>query len=126
MNKQIEERSNLALIVDTAIRDWQDRRYACNEEGLVEVKERLAESIAAAVLANGYRKQSEGEWIEDGYSDNPCVCSKCGAESQYVSKFHETFEYDWEENLQSAGYEEIRDYIRTPYCPECGAKMKGD
>lgn len=31
----------------------------------------------------------------------------------------------WEENLQSTGYEEIRDYIRTPYCPNCGAKMDG-
>lgn len=106
-----QERDDLALIVDYAIRDWT-------------VEESMAESIAAAVLANGYRKQSEGEWIEDGYFDNPCVCSKCGAESQYVSKFHEKFDYDWEENLQPAGYEETREYIRTPYCPECGAKMK--
>ena len=68
-DKLIEERSDLATIVDNAIRDWQDRRYACNEEGLVAVKERLAESIAAAVLANGYHRQVEGEWVsveEDG------------------------------------------------------------
>ena len=66
-----------------------------------------------------------GEWIEDGYSDCPCVCSYCGEEAQYISRFEETFDYDWEENLQSTGYEEIREYIRTPYCPNCGTKMDG-
>lgn len=67
-----------------------------------------------------------GEWIEDGYNDIPCVCSCCGAEAQYTSTFEETFDYDWEENLCSTGYEEIREYIRTPFCPNCGAKMDGD
>ena len=64
-----------------------------------------------------------GEWIEDGYAEKPCVCSYCGEEAQYISRFEETFDYDWEENLQSTGYEEIREYIRTPYCPNCGAKI---
>ena len=67
-----------------------------------------------------------GEWVEDGYNDIPCVCSCCGAEAQYTSTFEETFDYDWEENLCSTGYEEIREYIRTPFCPNCGAKMDGD
>ena len=66
-----------------------------------------------------------GEWIEDGYAEKPCVCSYCGEEAQYISRFEETFDYDWEENLQSTGYEEIREYIRTPYCPNCGARMDG-
>lgn len=66
-----------------------------------------------------------GEWIEDGYYDNPCVCSNCGAEANYVSTFEETFDYDWEENLQHTGYEEHKEYIKTPYCPNCGAKMDG-
>lgn len=67
-----------------------------------------------------------GEWVEDGYNDIPCVCSCCGAEAQYTSTFEETFDYDWEENLVPCGYEEIREYIRTPFCPNCGAKMDGD
>ena len=67
-----------------------------------------------------------GCWIEDGYYDISCVCSYCGAEAQHISKFNETFDYDWEENLQSTGYEETTEYIRTPYCPNCGAKMKGN
>jgi hypothetical protein len=65
------------------------------------------------------------EWIEDEYSEKPCVCSYCGKEAQYVSTFEETFDYDWEENLQSTGYEEHREYIKTQYCPNCGAKMVG-
>jgi hypothetical protein len=66
-----------------------------------------------------------GEWIEDSYYDIPCVCSCCGAEAQYTSTFKETFDYDWEENLCPTGYEEIREYIRTPFCSNCGAKMDG-
>lgn len=67
-----------------------------------------------------------GEWIEDGYNEFPCVCSCCGCEAHYTSTFEEKFDYDWEENLQSTGYEEYREYIRTPYCPNCGAKMDGE
>ena len=63
------------------------------------------------------------EWIEDGYEDSPCVCSYCGAEAHYTSTFSETFDYDYDENLQSTGYEETREYIQSPYCPHCGAKM---
>ena len=66
-----------------------------------------------------------GEWIEDGYYDISCVCLCCGAEAQYTSTFEETFDYDWEENLCSTGYEETREYIRTPFCSNCGARMDG-
>ena len=66
---------------------------------------------------------AHGEWIEDGYSDKPCVCSNCGAEANHITTFVETFDYDWEESLQPTGYEEIIDYVKTPYCSYCGAKM---
>lgn len=65
----------------------------------------------------------KGEWIGDGYDDIPCTCSHCGGEAHYTRTFQEQFDYDWEENLVSIGYEEIRDYIRSEYCPHCGAKM---
>lgn len=71
------------------------------------------------------QEAKHGEWIESGYYDIPCVCSYCGAEAQYTSTFKETFDYDWEENLYSTGYEEIKEYIKTPFCSNCGAKMGG-
>ena len=67
-----------------------------------------------------------GNWIENECCDISCVCSVCGAEAHYTSRFEETFDYDWEENLQSTGYEEIKEYIRTPYCSNCGARMDGE
>ena len=64
------------------------------------------------------------EWIEDGYRGLPCVCSYCGEEAHHTSTFKETFGYDWEENLKPTGFEEIREYIKTDYCPNCGADMR--
>lgn len=52
-----------------------------------------------------------GEWIEDGYYDIPCVCSYCGSEAHYKTVCRET--------------EVEKEYIKTPYCPYCGANMKG-
>lgn len=66
------------------------------------------------------------KWIEDGYYGIPCVCSHCGTEAHYTSTFVEKFDYDWEENLVPCGYEEIREYIRSNRCPECGAIMDGE
>lgn len=61
-----------------------------------------------------------GEWFY--YNDKLC-CSCCNEEAHYISTFQEQFDYDWNENLIPCGYEEHRDYIETPYCPHCGAKM---
>ena len=58
-----------------------------------------AEMIAEFVIEKqGYRKQSEGEWIwkSNGYMKH-LHCSCCGKQEE------------WE----------------TAYCPNCGAKMKG-
>ena len=53
----------------------------------------------------GYRKQSEGEWYEG-------ICTNCG---------HEALDYLDETPCGCT----MRTYI-TKYCPNCGAKMKGD
>lgn len=65
-----------------------------------------------------------GEWLEDEYNETT-YCSECKEEALYKSIFEEQFDYDWEENLVPCGYEEHKEYIRTKYCPYCGAKMDG-
>lgn len=66
-----------------------------------------------------------GEWLEDEYNETT-YCSECEKEALYNSTFELQFDYDWEENLVPCGYEEHKEYIRTKYCPNCGAKMGGD
>ena len=69
--------------------------------------ERLAETIYNA----GYRKQSEGEWIDEphfaqrGLKGKYYVCSKCNV---CVPTIVELPLNMWH------------------YCPNCGAKMRGD
>ena len=96
---------------------------ACEADALYKATDiyNVIKSVPAADVV----EVKHGEWVEDGYDDIHCICSCCGAEAQYTSTFEETFDYDWEENLCSTGYEETREYIRTPFCPNCGAKMDG-
>ena len=60
---------------------------------------------AEALYNAGYRKQSEGEWIEKPrpYEDE-IECSVCGANFNMIDNCTEKFDF----------------------CPNCGAKMKGD
>ena len=53
----------------------------------------------------GYRKQSEGEWIESDIPQEKYVCSLCGGACWY---------YDYQ-----------GDVAKSRFCPNCGAKMKG-
>jgi hypothetical protein len=111
---------NCSQIAANAALDLINRQRA-EIERLGKKIEGLLRSYSTAKVT----KIKHGKWIEDGYCDIPCVCSCCGAEAQYTSTFKETFDYDWEENLCPTGYEEIREYIRTPFCSNCGAKMDG-
>lgn len=71
------------------------------------IKVRVAcETIAERLYNAGYRKQSEGEWVDQyqGKYDNQLYkCSECG---------------------ETAFHDESRWFL-THYCPNCGAKMKG-
>ena len=86
--------------------------------------ESIAEDLTDYLLANGVIVQKQCEWIEDAYYDNPCVCSNCGTEAMYISRVNAIYDYDWDENLELIGHEETKEYIRTPYCYNCGAKLK--
>ena len=59
------------------------------------------EGTAKLLIEKGWHKQSEGEWGFDGMS---FTCSECG-------------EY--------APIDKHRNTIKSHYCPNCGAKMKG-
>ena len=56
------------------------------------------DELAKKMLDEGYRKQIEGEWITVGEELKDTTCSVCGY---------------WVETP----------YGKTPYCPNCGAKM---
>lgn len=55
---------------------------------------------AERAVEAGYVKQKEGEWVEKGDTFYVFACSACGGTVDF--KFQ-----------------------MTPYCPNCGAKMKG-
>lgn len=59
-----------------------------------------AEEYATLLYCEGYRKQSEVEWITEGKFFMEHICSVCGYSVDYL-------------------------YQRTPFCPNCGAMMKG-
>jgi hypothetical protein len=63
--------------------------------------------FAKALYNEGYHKQSEGEWIDKptgAYRRMQSWCSACGKHS---------------------GIGGIESNRHKPYCPNCGAKMKG-
>ncbi len=62
--------------------------------------------FAKKLFEDGYRKQKEGEWITSDIPQEKYVCSVCGGACWY---------YDYQ-----------ADVARSKYCPNCGAKMKGE
>ena len=61
---------------------------------------------AERIYCAGYRKQSEGEWV---------LLEECANEGVYCSVCHKKV-YRKEYANQK---------VMSPYCPNCGAKMKG-
>ena len=66
------------------------------------------QNTAEKMTAKGYRKQSEGEWVWktkiEPRAQNRLYCSACD-----------------EECLAKNNY-----YVKSNFCPKCGAKMKGE
>ena len=83
----------------------------CQECGCAECESdyRCEFSVECEILYNaGYRKQSEGEWR----SELIRRCDWKGREQQY-----------FQPNSCSICHNAVA--TRTPFCPNCGAKMKG-
>lgn len=92
--KQIEEMKHIACLGCKHLMECDESiRERCGFMVLIE-----------ALYAEGYRKQTEGEWVQQPrpYEDE-IVCSVCGANFNVLDNCTEKFDY----------------------CPNCGAKMKG-
>ena len=63
---------------------------------------------AIRLYIKGYRKQSEGEWhtVVDNKNDIVTECTACKKQFWFMKKGQLNID-------------------RMPYCPNCGAKMKG-
>lgn len=72
-------------------------------ENTANLDELHREIVACHLYRAGYRKQSEGEWVEKNVFFAIYKCSICGAE-----------------NLYKDGHAAL-----SNFCPTCGAKMKG-
>lgn len=92
MNKQIEEmyKDVYKAVEHNSVIDITHGGYiGINTDGLTR-----------ELFDDGYRKQSEGEWIKPSmYSED--ICSKCGKSPKIFFG------------------------LLSPFCPNCGAKMKG-
>ena len=96
--KQIEEMTEIIKPVKDYIMQGRDTI------GEYWIGERHSKKIAHALYNAGYRKQSEGEWIQvAAYNDgvlNTVKCSVCGT------------------------YQMVNYWMYYPHCMHCGAKMK--
>ena len=88
--KQIEEMSGF---VGQAI----NHNCWLSDERMEEID---MKGVAEELYNAGYRKQSEGWWIQKGNCFMTYACSVCGSSVDYA-------------------------YQKTSFCPKCGAKMKG-
>ena len=95
MNKQIEELAKLLCIVMEG-----DRGYC----SLIGCPPCLLKRKAQRLYNAGYRKQSEGEWIQSDIPQEKYVCSVCGGACWY---------YDYQGEV-----------AKSRFCPNCGAKMR--
>lgn len=87
----------------------------CNSALDIDDEPCYFECMANAIINNGYRKQSVGEWIDRYNNDfaNPIyMCSICGKGTLLKPHIDELNNMEMTQAL-------------SPYCPNCGAKMKG-
>lgn len=113
MSKEIEE---MAKVIEEASCGYGvDGCHRCEFDGTEDFS--CAEMRIAKALYNaGYREQVEGEWKDqyNGKYANPIyVCSICGKGTLLTPYINELNNMEMTQAL-------------SPYCPNCGAKMKGE
>lgn len=107
-NKQIEEIKALNLL----LKDITVDAVLFNSDGEVidviavpAVDLRATNQLANILYNAGYRKERQGEWITDKYTE-AIYCSVCNG-------------------LAPVDCEKER-FFKSDYCPDCGARMKGE
>jgi hypothetical protein len=105
MKKQIEEMAELLIDIQRDFNEYCAKPCReCELAGTVNC-ENIYKS--EALYNAGYRKQSEGEWVDKptgSYRRMQSWCSACGKHS---------------------GIGGIESNRHKPFCPNCGARMKG-
>ena len=100
-NEQIEEMAEILINIQSDFNEYCAKPCReCELGGIVNCENHYK---ATALYNAGYRKQSEGEWIENE-DDFWVMCSECGTE--FLD-------------------DQIGIVNTYNYCPFCGAKMKG-
>ena len=95
--------------------DYIKREVAIEQIKKEWAKLPLSKTTGFAILMRVLRKlpaadvieQKHGKWIEDGYYDEPYVCSICGEPAPVKE-------------------EGSHDHVCTKYCYNCGARMDGE
>lgn len=98
-NSEVKSNNEEKQIIEEmaqVIKDYTERNH-------IMASHVILECYAEELYSKNYRKQSEMEWLFDDGMDR--YCSNCGA------------------NALTSCFEPKQ--ICTPYCPMCGAKMKG-
>ena len=70
-------------------------------------------TMAEALYSAGYRKQRVGRWVLEYEHYGRMICSNCEGEAPITTKIYK-------------GYRKYTEYVKKPFCPTCGAKMKGE
>ena len=73
-----------------------------NGNAMTDLLNEAADTIEALPAADVWPVK-RGSWIEDGYYNEPCVCSECGEPCK----------------------DTVMGKPRWNFCPNCGAKMEG-
>lgn len=109
MNKQIEEMARIMC----GNYNQENNKCLCDlVNGICDLDCWAGRHPAEAIYNAGYRKQTEGEWILEYETFGKMICSNCKEEAPITHKLNDSLQLDTV-------------YVKKPYCPNCGAKMRG-